>query len=545
MSCKPQSSNEWHTAFSRSFQSLRYDSDYVKNSIDTLEDSESHLQQSSLQNARRCHHSKDQLFFFSQMCILWVFICFPVNVVTFILCYQSDSPTAPFSVGANLSFEESLCPSSLTNISSSIWCKLACQNETLRQCFVKFPQLQNQPCCEETSNSSSSKEISPNYSCYESHQDYQHFLDLSSFWLQGVTMTVIGVFGLIGNITTLYVLPQIKSNRSFHKMLFCLIIIDSTVIVFFVGDVSIIGQFLSPEPYIYRVAYPYLIHPFRNMALTASIFMVVAISAERYRAICYPLKYRPAYSKYICFVMVTTVCLEIPRFFEFKLISLPDSTITYWTTSLMANETYIQFTSYWDDIITTGILPFSGLVFFNSCIYLNIRKSFFQKFCFVDKNLSEGSRFLSPECQTLQVSKVIEEANRSVHRTLVTKDLSRKDQGESRRHFKRRKEKTVVLLISIVLVFVVCHAFRLVVQIYDISLSAHVTEAHFLHCHSQDRFHVPVFFRFLLIAMHIFIIINSSVNFILYCLVAKDFRKRFFLMFHFRRPKLTRSSTFT
>ncbi|TRY78397.1 hypothetical protein TCAL_08983 [Tigriopus californicus] len=366
-------------------------------------------------------------------------------------------------------------------------------------------------------------------------------------------MTVFGVFGLIGNMTSLYVLPQVKSNRSFHKMLMGLVIIDSAVIIFFVGDVSIVGQFLSSEPYLYRASYPYLIHPFRNMTLTASIFMVVAISAERYKAICHPLKYRPAYTKYIWFVMVTTVCLEIPRFFEFKLISLPDFTITYWTTALMDNETYIQFTSYWDDIITTGLLPFSGLIFFNSSIYLKIRKSFFQKYCFVDKNFINNRNLrgefesVNPGCQKSRVSEVLAEKVQDVCQNTIpqTKGISKKDQGESRRHFKRRKEKTVVLLISIVLVFVLCHVFRLIVQIYEISLSSQVTEGHYLHCHSQDRYHVPVILRFLLIVSHVFIIINSSVNFILYCLVAKDFRKRFFLMFHCRQPTPKRSSTFS
>ncbi len=61
-----------------------------------------------------------------------------------------------------------------------------------------------------------------------------------------------------------------------------LALVDSLVIVFFVVDLSICGQFLSSEPYLYKVTYPYLLHPVRNMVLTASIFMVVAISAERY-----------------------------------------------------------------------------------------------------------------------------------------------------------------------------------------------------------------------------------------------------------------------
>ena len=166
------------------------------------------------------------------------------------------------------------------------------------------------------------------YTCYERVDDYAELLRLCDFWLHGVAMAAAGAFGLIGNALTLLVLPRAaavcgaaESGRNFRRLLMSLAAVDSAVIVFFVGDISVCGQFLAEEPYWYRVSYPYLIHPVRNMTLTASVFVVVAISAERYRAICHPLKYRPRYSRfYICLSLLTTFWLEFPRFFEFKLI---------------------------------------------------------------------------------------------------------------------------------------------------------------------------------------------------------------------------------
>jgi predicted membrane-bound spermidine synthase len=38
------------------------------------------------------------------------------------------------------------------------------------------------------------------------------------------------------------------------------------------------------------LAYPYFLHPAKGMIRTATIYMVVAISAERFKAICYPLR---------------------------------------------------------------------------------------------------------------------------------------------------------------------------------------------------------------------------------------------------------------
>ena len=57
----------------------------------------------------------------------------------------------------------------------------------------------------------------------------------------------------------------------------------------------------------------------RGIIQTAAIFMMVAVSAERYKAICQPLIPRQPYYMYLIFVGVTSFGLEFPRFFEFKL----------------------------------------------------------------------------------------------------------------------------------------------------------------------------------------------------------------------------------
>ena len=42
------------------------------------------------------------------------------------------------------------------------------------------------------------------------------------------------------------------------------------------------------EPMWYRRLYPYVLHPIKGVLLNSSMFMIVAVSAERFRAICYP-----------------------------------------------------------------------------------------------------------------------------------------------------------------------------------------------------------------------------------------------------------------
>ena len=76
--------------------------------------------------------------------------------------------------------------------------------------------------------------------------------------------------------------------------------------------------------------------------------------------------------KYVVVVFFTSLILKLPRFFQFKLITTVDGETDYWTTSIMEDPVYIRFSSYWDDLLTTGFLPLAILIFFNLRIYLKV-----------------------------------------------------------------------------------------------------------------------------------------------------------------------------
>ena len=102
---------------------------------------------------------------------------------------------------------------------------------------------------------------------------------------------------------------------------FCILATCDTMLLFYyILDMGIVGTFIrskseSCEPYWYRILYPYLLHPFKNIALTSSIFMVVAISAERHRAIVDPLNHRPTFWPYLFWVLVISGNLLISKSF--------------------------------------------------------------------------------------------------------------------------------------------------------------------------------------------------------------------------------------
>ena len=67
-------------------------------------------------------------------------------------------------------------------------------------------------------------------------------------------------------------------------------------------DYGIIGV-LRHEPAWYRITYPYILSVIRGMFFACTVFMVVAISAERHRAICSPLTHRPTFWPYVLLVL--------------------------------------------------------------------------------------------------------------------------------------------------------------------------------------------------------------------------------------------------
>ena len=72
-----------------------------------------------------------------------------------------------------------------------------------------------------------------------------------------------------------------------------------------------------PEWFIY--IFPYLLWPLGNISITSTVLMVVAVSTERYLAICRPLQYKPSPVFYILLVFLTSFGVNFGRFLEFNI----------------------------------------------------------------------------------------------------------------------------------------------------------------------------------------------------------------------------------
>lgn len=117
------------------------------------------------------------------------------------------------------------------------------------------------------------------------------------FWLTGVLSTFVGLMGVFGNIATIRVLTQRQMRSSVNFILIALAASDLTFIVtaiLLLGPTTVYPYNGQLKDYFF-VAQPKMtsfLFPVAMIAQTISIYMTFLISCERFIAVCHPLKAR-------------------------------------------------------------------------------------------------------------------------------------------------------------------------------------------------------------------------------------------------------------
>lgn len=76
---------------------------------------------------------------------------------------------------------------------------------------------------EELEPTNASWESEPiDYTCHEPRKEYKPWIAKAHFWMEGIGIIVVGIFGTAGNIMTVLVLRRIDSNVTFNKLLMSL-----------------------------------------------------------------------------------------------------------------------------------------------------------------------------------------------------------------------------------------------------------------------------------------------------------------------------------
>ena len=119
------------------------------------------------------------------------------------------------------------------------------------------------------------------------------FLSVFAFWVDGVTKMTLSIMGVIGNIISVYILARPNMRNSFNMLLISLAFIDTTYLINDGFLESIRKRFDVSEALddFHTRLFPHFLYPLKHIALTASIFMTVAIAFERFIAVHYPINF--------------------------------------------------------------------------------------------------------------------------------------------------------------------------------------------------------------------------------------------------------------
>ena len=117
------------------------------------------------------------------------------------------------------------------------------------------------------------------YDCpiYGNNSDY--VIAQVTFWGEGVTLSAVALFGILGNLFSSIVLARQELRNSFNLLLIALAFFDTCYITGSLLETLRKGFDLATQTHL--LLFPYLLYPGQMIAMTGSVFMIVAIAFER------------------------------------------------------------------------------------------------------------------------------------------------------------------------------------------------------------------------------------------------------------------------
>ncbi|XP_030763747.1 FMRFamide receptor [Sitophilus oryzae] len=316
------------------------------------------------------------------------------------------------------------------------------------------------------------------YSCLATQTEQINFF---RFVTNGIFLNFIGCFGILGNLISMIILSRPQMRCSINYLLIGLARIDTVLIITSVllfGLPGIYPYSGSLFNYYFKV-YPHIapvVYPLATVMQTASVYLTMTVSLERYVAVCHPLRARSlcTYGRariYVIGIVVFSTIYNIPRLWEGKIKaewSEEYNTTVYcpMQSNFRDNKYYQTVYIHWLYLICMYLVPFLSLAILNGAIYRQVLK-----------------------------------ANRERQR------LSRLQQ---------REIGLATMLMCVVAVFFVCNLLPMVINIVET-----------FNLPTEDIFNVNMMINL----SNLLVTINSSVNFVIYVIFGEKFQRLFLVLF--------------
>ena len=294
-----------------------------------------------------------------------------------------------------------------------------------------------------------------------------------SYWCGGVLLSIIATLGVIGNVIAAFVLTRKRMRNNFNYLLLALASFDMIFLVISMEDKAVFMQFgIGAKSYTRFLIYTFFLRPLYWISLTGSMLMIIAITFERFRAVHYHKSLNPKWPLLI--VSALSVALNVPTFFEKTLVNNNGTLVV--ANALPDHHLATYFTVMnWFNIIITIVIPFLVLTILNMRVYMDIR---------------------STKMAVARYSKSATTAR------------------------ERKEAHLAMIMMSYVVVFLICNFPRLICNVYEVFNISYV-----MRCMG------PMWVRYMYTIMDLMLVINSSVNIMIYTAMSKDFRRELRALF--------------
>lgn len=316
--------------------------------------------------------------------------------------------------------------------------------------------------------------------------DLQQTLETTRFVVLKVVALIIIIAGVFGNVINILILSKRSMKSSTSYYLCALAVYDILYLISALTMTFVHYKEIRDNGLYFR---------YKNIcgrALTdtwsnTGVWLTVTFTVERYAGVCYPMKGKAwcttkKAKRVILGVCLCSAALTFPEFFEFKVVA----------TEVRANVTQLKR------------IPSE---FGNS------------RFCHVYNHLNQALFAFIPLVfltifNVLLIRTVVGAARIRRRLTIKLSDPSNYDRQERN----RRKEQAIsVMLISVVVVFLLCQLPQSIQKLYAIYLESYglMTEEKVIRLMIQGNY------------FNLLVIINCSVNFVLYSACSYEFRRTF------------------
>lgn len=319
------------------------------------------------------------------------------------------------------------------------------------------------------------------------------------WWTEGVIQLVIGILGFIANCLVIPVLCTKKMSNIFNHLLIFLALFDNVYLLCSVLESFRKNFASSPE---HLIIFIYSLYQLQNIAFLCSIYTTVLLAVQRYLAISRPIEYYvdvasataagrnwKAAMTYTFPVILFSVLFNMPKFFEFTIahevvemkvnanVTVNETYVKYVPTHMRLDDNYVFYYINWARLVVTGLIPLLSLAILNWAIYRGIKRR-------------------KKTIQTMQ------------------------SQQMRQQHLGTCSTVEELILFAIVFIFLICTLPRIVLNTYEMVSIQSIRDNLYNEC-----FRLPLWVMVTTSFTYILATLNSSINFVVYCIMYSAFRR--------------------